>query len=512
MGLLDGKIALVAGVANKRSLAWAIARRLAEQGATLAFTYQGERIESTVRELAASVGSDVVIECDVADDASIDKAFAELVERVGGLDLMVHSIAFAQAHDLAGRFTDTKRDDYRLALDISAYSLVAMTQRAEPLMEARGGGAIVTMTYLGGERAIPGYNVMGVAKAALDASMRYLAADLGPKNIRVNAISAGPVRTLAARGIAGFSEMEGVIAERAPLQARDRRRRRRPGRALPALADGLERDRDDPLRRRRLPRDGHLSGVIRRPALHVLGCATAGGNPGEPCSGYLVTAGGSRILLDCGPGVVSSLLARDAAPLDAIVLSHLHFDHVGDLIPLGYAHTDRPGERVEGAGAVRPAGRRRAARGPVRGGRRAAPITSRTCGMTVSEYDVGSALAIGDAELTFRELVHPGTSRAIRVEAGGGVLVFSGDTALTPALGEHAAGRRPAADARRRRCPSPRSTCRRRTPAASRARRAARRSCSRTSTCASAAAALRQAREAFGGPVLAAVPGLRVAA
>jgi enoyl-[acyl-carrier protein] reductase I len=131
---------------------------------------------------------------------------------------MAHSIAFAQAHDLAGRFTDTARDDYRLALDISAYSLVAMTQRAEPLMEARGGGAIVTMTYLGGERAIPGYNVMGVAKAALDASMRYLAADLGPKNIRVNAISAGPVRTLAARGIAGFSQMEGVIAERAALK------------------------------------------------------------------------------------------------------------------------------------------------------------------------------------------------------------------------------------------------------------------------------------------------------
>ena len=171
---------------------------------------------------------------------------------------MVHSIAFAQAHDLAGRFTDTKRDDYRLALDISAYSLVAMTQRAEPLMEARGGGAIVTMTYLGGERAIPGYNVMGVAKAALDASMRYLAADLGPKNIRVNAISAGPVRTLAARGIAGFSQMEGVIAERAPMKrgidADD------VGQAgpLPALADGRERDRDDPLRRRRLPRDGAL--------------------------------------------------------------------------------------------------------------------------------------------------------------------------------------------------------------------------------------------------------------
>ena len=229
MGLLDGKIALVAGVANKRSLAWAIARRLAEQGATLAFTYQGERIESSVRELAASVGSDVVIDATSPTTPSIDKAFAQLVESVGGLDLMVHSIAFAQAHDLDGRFTDTKRDDYRLALDISAYSLVAMTQRAEPLMEARGGGAIVTMTYLGGERAVPGYNVMGVAKAALDASMRYLAADLGPKNIRVNAISAGPVRTLAARGIAGFSQMEERDRRAGAHEARHRRRRRRAG-------------------------------------------------------------------------------------------------------------------------------------------------------------------------------------------------------------------------------------------------------------------------------------------
>jgi enoyl-[acyl-carrier protein] reductase I len=218
MGLLDGKIALVAGVANKRSLAWAIARRLAEQGATLAFTYQGERIESTVRELAASVGSDVCIECDVGDDASIDNAFARLVERVGGLDLMAHSIAFAQAHDLAGRFTDTARDDYRLALDISAYSLVAMTQRAEPLMEARGGGAIVTMTYMASERAFPGYNIMASAKAALECAVRYLAYELGPSGIRVNAVSAGPVRTLASAGIAGFKDMEQIIEQRTPLR------------------------------------------------------------------------------------------------------------------------------------------------------------------------------------------------------------------------------------------------------------------------------------------------------
>ena len=218
MGMLEGKIALVAGVANKRSIAWAVAQRLAEQGATLAFTYQGERLERFVRELAESVGSSLCIACDVADDASIDRAFATIGDELGGLDLLCHSIAFAHAEDLDGRFADTSREHFGIALEISAYSLVAMAQRAEPMMEARGGGSIVTMTYLGGERAVPGYNVMGVAKSALDSTMRYLAYDLGPKNIRVNAISAGPLRTLSARGIAGFSQMEGVIAERSPLR------------------------------------------------------------------------------------------------------------------------------------------------------------------------------------------------------------------------------------------------------------------------------------------------------
>jgi enoyl-[acyl-carrier protein] reductase I len=217
-GLLEGKLALVAGVANRRSIAWAVAQELAGQGAKLAFTYQGARIESSVRDLAASVGSELCVECDVSDDASLDRAFADVAEGLGGLDLLVHSIAFAQAHDLEGRFTDTKREDYLLALNISSYSLVAMTRRAEPLMRARGGGAVVTMTYLGGERAVPHYNVMGVAKAALDSSMRYLAAELGEANIRVNAISAGPVRTLAARSITGFSEMETIFSERAPMK------------------------------------------------------------------------------------------------------------------------------------------------------------------------------------------------------------------------------------------------------------------------------------------------------
>jgi enoyl-[acyl-carrier protein] reductase I len=217
-GRFEGKQALVLGVANKRSIAWAIAKRLADEGAALAFTYQGERIEKSVRELADSVGSPLVTECDVSSDGDVARVFGEVGETFdGGLDLLVHSVAFAAAEDLEGRFTDTPRDRFWMALDVSAYSLVATARAAEPLMAARGGGAILTMTYLGGERAVPHYNVMGVAKAALDASVRYLAWDLGQKNIRVNAVSAGPVRTLAARSIAGFPTMEAIVEERAPL-------------------------------------------------------------------------------------------------------------------------------------------------------------------------------------------------------------------------------------------------------------------------------------------------------
>jgi enoyl-[acyl-carrier protein] reductase I len=217
-GRFDGKRGLVLGVANKRSIAWAIAKRLADEGAELAFTFQGERIEQSVRELADSVSSPLVTECDVRSDDDVGRVFDEVAGGFdGGLDLLIHSVAFAAAEDLEGRFTDTPRDRYWLALDVSAYSLVACARAAEPLMEARGGGSIMTMTYLGGERAVPHYNVMGVAKAALDASMRYLAWDLGQKNIRVNAVSAGPVRTLAARSIAGFPTMEAIVEERAPL-------------------------------------------------------------------------------------------------------------------------------------------------------------------------------------------------------------------------------------------------------------------------------------------------------
>jgi enoyl-[acyl-carrier protein] reductase I len=218
VGSFDGKRGLVLGVANKRSIAWAIARRLAAEGAQLAFTFQGDRIESSVRELAETVSSPLVTACDVRSDEDVERVFAEVGEAFGGkLDLLVHSVAFAAAEDLEGRFTDTPRDRFWLALDVSAYSLVACARAAEPLLEAAGGGSILTMTYLGGERAVPHYNVMGVAKATLNSSMRYLAWDLGAKNVRVNAISAGPVRTLAARSIAGFPTMEAIVEERSPL-------------------------------------------------------------------------------------------------------------------------------------------------------------------------------------------------------------------------------------------------------------------------------------------------------
>jgi enoyl-[acyl-carrier protein] reductase I len=197
----DGKTGLVLGVANRRSIAWAIAQKLADDGAQLAFTFQGERIEKNVRELAESVSSPLITGCDVRSDEDLDRVFAEVAETFAGkLDLLVHSVAFADARDLEGRFTDTPRDRFWLALDVSAYSLVACARLAEPLMEAAGGGAI-----------------MGVAKATLDSSVQYLAWDLGQKNIRVNAVSAGPVRTLAARSIAGFPTMEAIVEERAPL-------------------------------------------------------------------------------------------------------------------------------------------------------------------------------------------------------------------------------------------------------------------------------------------------------
>ncbi len=214
-GLLQGKTALVAGVANKRSIAWAIAQKLHEQGATLAFTYQGERLEGGVRKLAESVGSTVVVDCDVSDDESVTRAMAEVGEGLGKLDILVHSIAYAPPDAFENRFIETSRSTFRTALEVSAYSMISMAHAAEPLMN--DGGAMVSLTYMASERVFPGYNIMAVAKAALETSVRYLAYELGPRGIRVNAISAGPVRTLAAKGIKDFDQMTDVIESRAPL-------------------------------------------------------------------------------------------------------------------------------------------------------------------------------------------------------------------------------------------------------------------------------------------------------
>lgn len=218
MPLLDGKQALIFGVANKRSIAWGIAQALAREGAQLAFTYQGERLEQGVRELAGAVGSDVVLPCDVTNDADLDTAFGAVQDRWGGLDILVHSVAFAPAQTFERPFHETERADFHTALDISAYSFIAMARRAVPLMEARGGGSLLTLTFNASQRVYPNYNVMAVAKAALEAETRYLAAELGPRSIRVNAISAGPIRTLAGRSIAGFTKMEEISEKNAPLR------------------------------------------------------------------------------------------------------------------------------------------------------------------------------------------------------------------------------------------------------------------------------------------------------
>jgi enoyl-[acyl-carrier protein] reductase I len=200
--LMAGKRGLVMGVANDRSIAWGIARAVAAQGGQVALTYQGEALEKRVRPLAESIGGRHVLPCDVTDDASVDAAFAALERDWGGLDFLVHAIGFADKQYLRGRYLDTPRDAFLQALDISCYSFVSVSQRAVPLM--RAGGALLTMSYLGAERVTPHYNVMGVAKAALEASVRYLAADLGGAGIRVNAVSAGPIKTLAASGIGDF--------------------------------------------------------------------------------------------------------------------------------------------------------------------------------------------------------------------------------------------------------------------------------------------------------------------
>lgn len=219
MPLLEGKTGIVFGVANKRSIAWAIAQALAREGMRLAFTYQGERLKESVSALtSASMPDALLLPCDVTNDAEITAVFEQVGEKYSHLDALLHSVAYAPKEDLEGEFINTSREGFKLAHDISAYSLVALTRAALPWFEKAGGGSVLALTYLGATRAVEGYNVMGVAKASLEASVRYLAANLGPRNIRVNALSAGPVNTLAARGIKGFTGMLHHHEDRAPLR------------------------------------------------------------------------------------------------------------------------------------------------------------------------------------------------------------------------------------------------------------------------------------------------------
>jgi enoyl-[acyl-carrier protein] reductase I len=213
---LDGRVAVVFGVANKRSIAWSIAQGLHEAGARLAVTYQNERLEQEAKDLILSLPRAEAFMCDVSRDEDIDRLFDQLKNRYGKLDVIVHSVAFAPAEELRGEFINTSREGFRIAHDISVYSLIAVSRAAAPLMT--DGGSIMTMTYYGAEKVVPKYNVMAVAKAALECTVRYLASDLGPKKIRVNAISAGPIKTLAARGISGLSDMLKAHSDRAPLK------------------------------------------------------------------------------------------------------------------------------------------------------------------------------------------------------------------------------------------------------------------------------------------------------
>ena len=218
MSDLTGKYGLIVGVANKRSISWAIAQAAAAAGARLALTYPSARLEENVRELAATLENPLVAPCDVASDQQIADLAGTLDREFGGLDFFVHGAAFAPQPELSNPFVQTSREGFRVALDVSTYSLVGLTRAVVPLMDKRGGGSVLTLTFLGSDRVFPNYNVMGVAKAALESSVRYLAADLGPQKIRVNAISAGPIKTLAAAGISGFSSILQVYRDRAPLR------------------------------------------------------------------------------------------------------------------------------------------------------------------------------------------------------------------------------------------------------------------------------------------------------
>ena len=218
MSDLTGKHGLIVGVANKRSIAWAIAQAAQASGARLALTYPSARLEENVRELAATLDNPLVLPCDVSSDEQIAALTPVLDREFGGLDFLVHGAAFAPSAALSNPFVDTSREDFRIALDVSVYSLVGLARAVQPLMERREGGSILTMSFIGSSRVFTNYNVMGVAKAALESSVRYLANDLGPRKIRVNAISAGPIKTLAAAGISGFSSILQVYRDRAPLR------------------------------------------------------------------------------------------------------------------------------------------------------------------------------------------------------------------------------------------------------------------------------------------------------
>lgn len=216
MGLVSGKKALVLGIANERSLAYAIATQLVAEGASLAVTYQGEALEERVRRLAETLNGPLVVPCDVSKDEEIDRLYDVVGKELGGVDLLVHSVAFAEKEDLVGPYYTVARRGFHTALDIGCYSFTALARGAVPFMEGRG-GVMLTLTYYGAEKVVPHYNIMGVTKAALEASMRYLAADLGPEGIRVNALSAGPIKTLSAKGVGDFNSMLGHHRDKAPL-------------------------------------------------------------------------------------------------------------------------------------------------------------------------------------------------------------------------------------------------------------------------------------------------------
>lgn len=217
MGLLDGRKAVIFGVANEKSIAWAIAQAFRREGAELAITYANETVAKRVLPLAESLGASLVLPCDVRSDAEIANLFAEVEKKWKAVDILVHSVAFANKEELKGSFLNTTREGFSLAMDVSAYSLIAIVKEAYPLMKGRG-GSVITLSYYGGQKVFPNYNIMGVAKAALEMSVRYLAEAVGPEGIRVNAISAGPLKTLAAAGVGGFNQIAGHVAEKAPLR------------------------------------------------------------------------------------------------------------------------------------------------------------------------------------------------------------------------------------------------------------------------------------------------------